>query len=173
MRCPIRRWNSTSILQAAFHTPRLLQENWTRCGKVFIIVRIRIFNILGPNWPIIVGTSAISAEEALKLLEPTVHLPHNNSTYAVSLSIFHQPHCVNHLRKALYPVKYPGLWEYNPDGTVERDTIISLHWGTIFPSFLYAYTNHFVRSLYRHPMSDSNVPYGHYSDAIILSSSGW
>jgi len=173
MRYPIRRWNSTSTLQTAVHTPRLLQENWTRCGKVFIIVRIQNFNILGPNWPILVGTSAINAEEASKLLEPTVHLPHNDSTYVVSLGIFHQLHCVNHLRKALYPDEYPGLWEYNPDGTVKRDTIISLHWGTIFPNFLRACTNHFVRSLYRHPTSDSNVPCGHYSDAILLSSSGW
>ncbi|KAN0116855.1 protein of unknown function (DUF3328) domain containing protein [Hyaloscypha variabilis] len=74
------------------------------------------------------GTSGISADEASNLLESTVHLPHDDSTYVVSLGVFHQLHCVNHLRKALYPDEYPGLWQYNPDGTVKRDTIISLHW---------------------------------------------
>ncbi|KAH9222336.1 hypothetical protein DL95DRAFT_402312 [Leptodontidium sp. 2 PMI_412] len=57
------------------------------------------------------------------------HLPHDENTYIITLGVFHQLHCVNHLRKALYPDEHPGLWEYNPDGTVKRDTVLALHWG--------------------------------------------
>ncbi|KAH8901446.1 hypothetical protein GQ53DRAFT_814903 [Thozetella sp. PMI_491] len=74
------------------------------------------------------GITGISPEEASQLYEPTVHLPHDNRTYVVSLGVFHQLHCVNHLRRALYPDEYPGLWEYNEDGTVNHNTILSLHW---------------------------------------------
>ncbi|KAL0768502.1 hypothetical protein CaCOL14_009477 [Colletotrichum acutatum] len=74
------------------------------------------------------GLTGLTPEEASQLPEPTAHLPHDNNTYVVSLSVFHQLHCVNHLRKALYPDEYPGLWEYHEDGTVNHDTILALHW---------------------------------------------
>jgi hypothetical protein len=76
-----------------------------------------------------IGLSGISAEEASKLLEPTTHLPQDNSTYVVTLGVFHQLHCVNHLRQALYPDEYPELWEYKADGTVDHGTIRALHRG--------------------------------------------
>ncbi|KAH6721008.1 hypothetical protein BKA61DRAFT_466802, partial [Leptodontidium sp. MPI-SDFR-AT-0119] len=71
---------------------------------------------------------SITPSEAAHLNEPTAHLPHDENTYIITLGVFHQLHCVNHLRKALYPDEHPGLWEYNPDGTVKRDTVLALHW---------------------------------------------
>jgi hypothetical protein len=69
-------------------------------------------------------------------LEPTAHLPHDNSTYVVTLGVFHQLHCVNHLRQALYPDEYPELWEHKADGTVDHGTIRALHRGKFFePKF--------------------------------------
>lgn len=79
-----------------------------------------------------VRLTGLSIEEASQLMEPTVHLPHDDNTYVVSLGVSHQLHCVNHLRKALYPDEYPGLWEYHPNGTVNHDTILSLHWAKTF-----------------------------------------
>jgi len=79
----------------------------------------------------LVGISGISPEEAEHLYEPTTHLPHDNRTYVVSLGVFHQLHCVNHLRKALYPDEYPGLWTYHANGSVDHSTILSLHWGMV------------------------------------------
>ncbi|RKU39716.1 hypothetical protein DL546_000199 [Coniochaeta pulveracea] len=66
--------------------------------------------------------TGLSIEEASQLMEPTVHLPHDDNTYVVSLGVSHQLHCVNHLRKALYPDEYPGLWEYHPNGTTIAST---------------------------------------------------
>ncbi|KAG4441929.1 hypothetical protein IFR05_002613 [Cadophora sp. M221] len=74
------------------------------------------------------GLSSITPQEASHLNEPTAHLPHDENTYIVTLGVFHQLHCVNHLRKALYPDEYTGLWEFNPDGSVKRDTVLALHW---------------------------------------------
>ena len=78
---------------------------------------------------VLVGLSELSEDEAAKLLDPTAHLPHDDSKYVVTLAVFHQLHCVNHLRKALYPDEYPGLWQYHENGTVNHDTILALHWG--------------------------------------------
>jgi hypothetical protein len=84
-----------------------------------------------------VGLSGITPEEASKLYEPTAHLPHDNNTYVVTLGVFHQLHCVNHLRRALYPDEYPELWERNPNGTVKRDSIWALHWGESWDNTLW------------------------------------
>jgi hypothetical protein len=83
--------------------------------------------------PSIEGISGIKPEEAAKLHEPTAHLPWDNETYVISLAVFHQLHCVNHLRKVLYPDEYPELWEYNEDGSVKRDALTSLHSGSSHP----------------------------------------
>ncbi|KXL48195.1 hypothetical protein M433DRAFT_27669 [Acidomyces richmondensis BFW] len=74
------------------------------------------------------GLSGLTYDEASKLLDPTAHLPHDKSTYIVTLGVFHQLHCLNHLRKALYPDEHPGLWQYHANGTVDHSTILSLHW---------------------------------------------
>ena len=79
----------------------------------------------------LVGLSGLSAQEAAQLHVPTAHLPHDNSTYVVTLGVFHQLHCVNHLRRALYRDEFPELWQYNADGTVKRDSNLALHWGAL------------------------------------------
>ncbi|KAH8814874.1 hypothetical protein F5884DRAFT_851384 [Xylogone sp. PMI_703] len=74
------------------------------------------------------GITGISSKEAANLEDPTVKIPHNDS-YAISLEVFHQLHCLDHLRKARYPDKYPDLWKYNPDHTVDHNTFLEYHWG--------------------------------------------
>ncbi|RFU35198.1 hypothetical protein B7463_g1173, partial [Scytalidium lignicola] len=73
------------------------------------------------------GVTGISAEEAARLEDSTAKMPHNDS-YAISLEVFHQLHCLDHLQKSLYPDRYPDLWRYNPNHTVDHDTFKALHW---------------------------------------------
>uniref|UniRef100_A0A0W0G7V4 Tat pathway signal sequence n=1 Tax=Moniliophthora roreri TaxID=221103 RepID=A0A0W0G7V4_MONRR len=53
------------------------------------------------------GISAIPRESAVLLPNETIHVPGDKSHYLVGLDVFHQLHCLNRIRKALYPVYYP------------------------------------------------------------------
>ncbi|KAI9832805.1 MAG: hypothetical protein M1819_004025 [Sarea resinae] len=57
------------------------------------------------------GLSQISAEEASLLPNATVEVPENPGSYIIGLDVFHQLHCLNRLRRKLYPARY------NPEGT--------------------------------------------------------
>jgi hypothetical protein len=116
---------------------------------------------------VIVGLSGITSEEASHLQEPTAHLPHDDGTYVVTLGVFHQLHCVNHLRKALYPDEYPGLWEYSSDGTVKHDGLVALHRGWL-NSFGFNRTDRSLRPLSRHTSADVDVSCGCDADAFLL-----
>ncbi|KAK3304993.1 uncharacterized protein B0T15DRAFT_396525, partial [Chaetomium strumarium] len=53
------------------------------------------------------GVSLISQASARKLPNATTPLPQDRSLYVVQLDVFHQLHCLNRLRKLLYPDVYP------------------------------------------------------------------
>ncbi|KAE9407446.1 hypothetical protein BT96DRAFT_914739 [Gymnopus androsaceus JB14] len=53
------------------------------------------------------GISQISGSEAEKLVDKTVPIPGDEDNYIISLEVFHQLHCLNLLRKSLYPDHYP------------------------------------------------------------------
>ena len=76
-----------------------------------------------------VGISGLSESEALHLLKATLPAPNYPSKYVVQLEVFHLLHCLDRLRKAIYPDEYPGGWTYDEDGTVNHNSITGLHWG--------------------------------------------
>ncbi|KAJ4470470.1 hypothetical protein J3R30DRAFT_3711809 [Lentinula aciculospora] len=53
------------------------------------------------------GVNQIPASEANKLVDKTVPIPGDEDNYIVTLEVFHQLHCLNLLRKSLYPDHYP------------------------------------------------------------------
>lgn len=52
------------------------------------------------------GVSLISQDSARRLPNATTPLPQDRSLYVVQLDVFHQLHCLNRLRKLLYPQVY-------------------------------------------------------------------
>ncbi|KAF7799138.1 hypothetical protein EIP86_010369 [Pleurotus ostreatoroseus] len=52
------------------------------------------------------GPSQISRSEAMLLPNKTLPIPADPEHYIVALSVFHQIHCLNVLRKAIYPEYY-------------------------------------------------------------------
>ncbi|WYZ44001.1 hypothetical protein EsH8_VII_000437 [Colletotrichum jinshuiense] len=74
------------------------------------------------------GISKISKEEAKKLPSPTIAIP-GTEDYLIELDVWHELHCLNDLRKLLYPEVYGGLLEVTmPNGTINRDTEAFRHW---------------------------------------------
>jgi hypothetical protein len=53
-----------------------------------------------------VGINRITPAEAAKLPNATVRIPGDEGHYIVGLDVMHQLHCLNHLRKTLYPERY-------------------------------------------------------------------
>src|SRR4051812_13267819 len=77
------------------------------------------------------GISKISAEEAKKLPVPTLTIPGTND-YLVQLDVFHELHCLNDLRKLLYPERFHMMEGItSPNGTVDRDNNGFRHWGKL------------------------------------------
>ncbi|KAH8897419.1 hypothetical protein GQ53DRAFT_838034 [Thozetella sp. PMI_491] len=73
------------------------------------------------------GVSQIPEYEAELLENKTLPRP-GTKDYLIELDVFHQLHCLNDLRKALYPDRYPGKWPYNANGTVNYNSITFMHW---------------------------------------------
>lgn len=77
----------------------------------------------------LVGISWITKEEASRMVNQTLPAPHDPDKYMIQLEVFHNLHCLNMLRKSLYPDEYPEMWEYHKNGTVNHNTLQSLHMG--------------------------------------------
>lgn len=43
---------------------------------------------------------------AAQLANRTTRMPGDDNVYVIGLDVFHQLHCLNHLRKTLYPDRY-------------------------------------------------------------------
>jgi hypothetical protein len=54
----------------------------------------------------------------------------------IQLEVFHNLHCLNMLRKSLYPEQYPEMVEYYPNGTINHNTLAALHMGKLSLSSL-------------------------------------
>ncbi|KAK4240933.1 hypothetical protein C8A03DRAFT_30900 [Achaetomium macrosporum] len=75
-----------------------------------------------------VAISKITKEEAELLPHPTLAIP-GTDDYLVQLDVFHQLHCVDDLRKLLWPERYPGLEELKDEnGVIDREQHAFLHW---------------------------------------------
>lgn len=74
-----------------------------------------------------VGISSIPRWQADKLENKTEAIP-GTEDYLIELDMFHQLHCLDMVRKALYPDRYEG-WKRNPDGTVDIKDTNFHHWG--------------------------------------------
>ncbi|KAJ9606918.1 hypothetical protein H2200_008929 [Cladophialophora chaetospira] len=74
------------------------------------------------------ATSVISEEEAKNLITPTLRIP-GTAKYLVQLDVFHELHCLNDMRKLLYPERFDGIQNLTAaNGTVNRDTNMFRHW---------------------------------------------
>lgn len=72
------------------------------------------------------GISQISKSEAAKLTNKTLPRP-GSQDYLIEIDVFHQLHCLNDLRKAFYPDRYPGKWPYR-DGEIDYKSVTFMHW---------------------------------------------
>ncbi|KAF2834035.1 hypothetical protein CC86DRAFT_279384 [Ophiobolus disseminans] len=81
------------------------------------------------NWEALYefGISGIPRAEAAKLTNETLANPDNPDEYMIQLEVFHNLHCLNMIRKQLYPDEYPELWEYWENGTVNHFTLQAKH----------------------------------------------
>ncbi|KAK8048069.1 hypothetical protein PG996_016133 [Apiospora saccharicola] len=71
------------------------------------------------------GIVAISRDEASRLHEKTQPLPHDpEGRYVVSMSVFHDLHCLNRLRKQLFPGYYT---QFRIDNRTESDVEHIMH----------------------------------------------
>ncbi|KAL2167192.1 hypothetical protein VTG60DRAFT_1604 [Thermothelomyces hinnuleus] len=61
------------------------------------------------------GVSVIHQDSACRLPNATTPLPQDRSRYVVQLDVFHQLHCLNRLRKLLYPKVYHTDVTSGPD----------------------------------------------------------
>lgn len=77
----------------------------------------------------LVGISGISKDEASNLLNETLPAPHDPETYMIQLEVFHNLHCLNMLRKTIYPDQYPDMVSYHDNGTINHGTLQALHMG--------------------------------------------
>ena len=53
----------------------------------------------------------------------------------IQLEVFHNLHCLNMLRKTIYPDQYPDMVAYHDNGTINHGTLQALHMGNS-PSLL-------------------------------------
>lgn len=77
------------------------------------------------------GIVEVSAEEAMILPNATAEMPHKPDSYVVEIDVFHQLHCLNYVRKALYPDRYMKHFRdaYDDDGNRNYTGHDARHYG--------------------------------------------
>ena len=105
----------------------------------------------------------ISEEDAKKLSHPTIPIP-GTKDYLVELDVWHSLHCLNDLRKLLYPERFQMLERLKTEnGTIDRNSFAFRHWGKLCPPFpiqdpvAYGPIDHCVDSLRQTLMCQSDV----------------
>lgn len=113
---------------------------WTNAGSTSTIVRptSKVFLCVcalhktktkTKTLSLTVGISAISKAEAQQLADPTIAIPGTTDKYLVQLEVFHNLHCLNDLRKLLYPERYHMLEKATlKNGTIDRNSFGFRHW---------------------------------------------
>ncbi|KAH8694221.1 hypothetical protein BGW36DRAFT_301024, partial [Talaromyces proteolyticus] len=76
------------------------------------------------------GITRISEEETLKLPNRTTEIPTMPDQYVVQLDVFHQLHCLNAIRKTLYPERYWDDFDdyYTADGKKNYTSTSAKHY---------------------------------------------
>jgi len=72
------------------------------------------------------AVSRISEYEANLLHEPTIGISNDPGYYVVSLDVFHQLHCLNYIRKRLYPSYYVSVHNLS-NSQEQRESIHLVH----------------------------------------------
>lgn len=170
------RWNISksspseqrfSTTQNTWVTLRMRQTNY---GKTCTIVSETVTEFRGEiAHNLTVGTSTISKAEADKLPNPTLPIP-GTDKYLIQLDVWHQLHCLNDLRKLLYPDRFDGLDKLrDKDGNIDMTDSEFRHWGMSFPHdtvFQKFGANYVSRSLCRRSPPINNVPRRRLPDLI-------
>jgi len=73
------------------------------------------------------GTVGLTPSEVTRLIEPTKPSPMDPDTYPVMIQVFHNIHCLNLLRKAIWRDYYPEALDMLTDGTANRTSPKALH----------------------------------------------
>ncbi|KAH6613836.1 hypothetical protein C7974DRAFT_466359 [Boeremia exigua] len=73
------------------------------------------------------GISVASEEEAKQLPHPTIPIP-GTTEYLFELDVWHSLHCLNDLRKLLYPERFQLLQRLTKDGKIDRNSFAFRHW---------------------------------------------
>lgn len=81
----------------------------------------------------VVGIIGLTPSERSQLADPTPPTPKDPNTYPVMIQVFHNIHCLNNLRQAIWRDDYPFTLERLPDGRVNRTTNRALHLGKSLP----------------------------------------
>jgi hypothetical protein len=77
-----------------------------------------------------VGVTWIGAEAASKIPNATRPLPDDPDRYIVELDVFHQIHCLNSVRKALYRERYKNDWrDLYKNGEFDYTSVDANHLG--------------------------------------------
>ena len=96
--------------------------------------------------------------------------------YVVELDIFHQLHCLNSLRKTLYPSRYHNDFGdyFTADGQRNYTGIKARHYGEPIAHFCHLRTqlSRIGRSLYRHNQRVSHVPRRHCYNLLAMDTLG-
>jgi hypothetical protein len=104
----------------------------TSCGWIYTIVSISLSSHpsdLRKAKEFAVGTVGLTSSEVSKLIEPTMPSPMDPDTYPVMIQVFHNIHCLNLLRKAVWRDYYPNALDILSDGTANRTSPKALHVG--------------------------------------------
>ena len=66
-----------------------------------------------------VGVIKITADEAAQLPNQTLPIPEEDDGYIVGIEVYHQLHCLDIIRRALYPDRYGGDRNMSPNQKTE------------------------------------------------------
>lgn len=120
-------------------TSRTRLRRLTKCGLIFMIVSYNpeVFYKTNPQDSLIddsiVGTIGLTPSEAAKLTRPTPPTPKDPDTYPVMIQVFHNIHCLNLMRKAIWREFYPGIIDLHANGSIIEDSPSALHIGKHSP----------------------------------------
>jgi Mycotoxin biosynthesis protein UstYa len=78
-----------------------------------------------------VGISRINGVDAAQLPNFTTAIPNMLDSYVVELDVFHQLHCLNAIRKTLFPLRYPDQFTdfYTKEGQRNYTSNDARHYG--------------------------------------------
>jgi hypothetical protein len=123
-----------------------------------------------------VGISRINGVDAAQLPNFTTAIPNMLDSYVVELDVFHQLHCLNALRKTLFPLRYPDQFTdfYTKEGQRNYTSNDARHYGEALCSLTVVMVrlNKYSRSLHRHDKGIFDVPCRRCYDLLAVGTVG-